>query len=229
MAPPIPPPDPDRFDEAVRAFRARVPMTDDEFDELVEAEQERAFYVAGVSQARVVQQVMDALDKAIEDGTTLDEFKADVGSSLSDSWGGDDPGRLETVFRTNVMTAYNDGRQAIFDDPAVQEARPYLRFDATEDSRTSDICDALNGKVLPADSTFWNTHRPPLHHNCRSILTPLTEDEAKDEGITAGHPDTKGAKPDPGFGGTAEPEDAKPDFSAFDPDVSKILRDRLND
>lgn len=229
MAPPLPPADPDRFEEDVRVFRSRVPMTDDEWDELVEAERARAFTVAGVTQARVVQDTMDAIDRAIDEGTTFEDFKAEVGVDLYDSWGGEDPGRLETVFRTNVMSAYNEGRQEIFSDPAVQEARPYLRFDDVHDNRESDICSALHGTVKPADDPFWKTHTPPLHFNCRSILTPLSPEEAAEEGITDGHPDTGDARPDEGFGRRPEPEDAKPDLKEFDPEIRSTLSDRLDE
>lgn len=221
-----PPADPDRFDEAIRAFRERVPMTDAEFADLMESERQRAFWVAGVTQARAVQDVMDALDRAIEHGTTLEDFKAEVGGTLAEAWGGEDSGRLETVFRTNVMQAYNDGRAVVFADPEVKKARPYLRFDAVGDSRTSEICEALDGKVLPADDPFWRTHSPPLHPNCRSILTSLSDAEAAGEGITRGRPDTGGAAPADGFGSGRDDKD-EPDISGFDPAIREVLKDRI--
>jgi SPP1 gp7 family putative phage head morphogenesis protein len=225
VAPPEPPADPDRFDEAIRAFRRLIPVTEAELANLIEAERARAFWVAGVTEARLVQEVVDAIDRAIANGTTLDTFKDEVGGRLAEAWGGDDPARLETVFRTNVMTAYNAGRQEVFADPEVRKARPYLRFDAVGDSRTSDICDALDGTVLPADDPFWRTHSPPLHHQCRSILTPLTAEEAGEEGV--GRPETKGATPEEGFGRPADPENWEPDIAGFDPEIRKVLKDRL--
>lgn len=219
-----PPATPDRYDEAVRAFRKRVPMTDPEFRKLEAAERTRAFWVAGVTQARIVQDVMSALDRAIEDGTTLEEFKAAVETKLVDSWGTDDPLRLETVFRTNVMSSYNAGRYEIFSDPDVQKDRPFVRFDAVGDSRTSDVCDALDGKVLPADDPFVKAHWPPLHHNCRSQWTPLTEAEAEDEGITRSPPKVQA---DEGFGRVVDPENLEPDLSGFDPPLLRLVKDRI--
>ncbi len=149
-----------------------------------------------------------------------------MGGTLAESWGGEDAPRLETVFRSNVMQAYNDGRADVFADPEVRKARPYLRFDAVGDSRTSEICEALNGKVLPADDSFWRTHSPPLHPNCRSILTPLTHPEAAEEGITHGKPDTGGAAPAEGFG-KARDRNPEPDISGFDPAIRSVLKDRI--
>lgn len=220
---PPPPPDPDRFDEAIRDFKRRVPLTDPEFRDLSAAEKRRSFWVAGVTQARMVQEVKDAIDRAIRDGTTLEDFKAEVGDKLSEAWGSEYSPRLETVFRTNVLSSYNGGRHQIFSDPVVQEARPYLRFDAVGDARTSEICEQLDGTVLPADDPFWHTHTPPLHHQCRSILTPLTLEEAGDEGIARTRPDTK---PDDGFGSPPDPENDTPDLSGFDPDIRDVLKRR---
>src|SRR6185369_12313498 len=123
---------------------------------------------------------------AVRDGTTLDDFKDEVGARLAEAWGGEDAPRLENVFRTNVLQSYNAGRYEIYSDPVVQEARPYLRFDGVDDSRTCPICAPLNGVVKAADDPFWKTRHPPLHHSCRDLLAPLSKEEAHEEGITSG-------------------------------------------
>lgn len=224
------PPDPDKFTEAVNAFRARVPMSDAEFDQLLETERELAFKVSGIAQADLVQEVHDSVERAISDGTTLEDFKAEVGAKLEEAWGGEDPMRLETTFRTNVMGAYNAGRHAVFSSPAVRRARPYLRFDAVEDSRTSTICEELDGKILPADDPFWNRHTPPLHFNCRSILVALSEDEVDDEGGTDDTPDPEG-EVDEGFGRepSARGRDWEPDTSGYAPGIRDELESKLEE
>jgi hypothetical protein len=62
---------------------------------------------------------------------------------------------------------------------------------------------------------------------CRSILVPLSHEEAHDEGITSGKPDTGGAAPDEGFGRPSAPGDGEPDLSGFDPDIRRALEKRL--
>jgi SPP1 gp7 family putative phage head morphogenesis protein len=219
--------DPEHFEEAVRQFRKRVPMSDAQWEALTLAEREFAFKVSGVAQADLVNDAWTAIDRAIRDGTTLEDFKREVGGQLEAAWGREDPARLETVFRTNTQSAYNGGRHEVMSHPEVKKARPFLRFDAVIDARTSDACDALDGTVRPADDPFWHTHHPPLHFNCRSILTPLTPDEADDEGVTKGPPPADG-EPDEGFGrpptvgGDFEPRPA--DYPA---PIADILRDRL--
>lgn len=216
-------PSPDRFDEAVDAFRRKVPVTDDEYEKLTAREKVTAFRVAAVQDGRVVQEVFDALDKAIEDGTTFEDFKVEVQGTLAEAWGGEDAPRLEMTFRTNVLRAYNDGRTAIFSDPEVRKARPYLRFDSVGDSRTCAICEPLDGTILPADDPFWRTHQGPLHPGCRCLHTALSAEEAGEEGGVDDEP-PEAEPPAPGFGLS---EDYDPDLSGFHPDVARVLRERM--
>ena len=160
------PDDPVKFKEAIRSFRKRVPMTDDVFDQLEEDEREFAFTVAGVAQLDVVADVYEAAERAIEDGTTFEDFQDQVGESLTESWGGEQPGRLENIFRTNVLGAYNAGRYEAATAPDVLEDRPYWRFDGPEDSRNDEeTCAIIMAAhvILPANDPWWQTHYPLLH------------------------------------------------------------------
>jgi SPP1 gp7 family putative phage head morphogenesis protein len=214
-----------RYDEALAAFRRRSPVARDEWDEMEADERRRSFSVAGAAQADVVAEVWEAIDRAIRDGTDLEVFKAAAGAQLAEAWGGEDAPRLETVFRTNVMTAYNDGRYAVFSAPAVKEARPYFRFDAILDDRTDDECEDLNGTVLPQDDPFWDRNTPPLHFNCRCLITGLSRDEAEDEGIDEA-PDIQHA--DDGFGARPDQgEDWSPDTASYPGPIADALKIKL--
>jgi SPP1 gp7 family putative phage head morphogenesis protein len=218
--------DPAKFAEAVDAFRKRVPLTEGTYDELDAAEREFAFTVAGVAQADLVTDVWEALDRAIADGETLDDFKARVGDMLEEQWGGAAPARVETIFRTNVNAAYNEGRYAVFSAPAVKEARPFFRFDAIDDDRTDEDCAEANGTVLPQDDGFWDAHVPPLHPNCRCTLVALSDEEAADEGVTPDEPDSEAAE---GFGGrpSTEGADWEPDTADYPDAIGAVLDDVL--
>lgn len=175
--------DPVKFAEAIRAFRARVPMTKDEWDDLDEAEREYSFTVAGAAQADLVTDVYEAVGRAIEDGTDFDDFKGAIGDSLEESWGGEEPGRLDTIFRNGVQGAYNAGRYEAATAPTVKAERPYWRFDAILDKDTTeDICRPIAEAhvILSADHPWWQGHYPPLHYNALAEGTPiLTKDGEK--------------------------------------------------
>jgi SPP1 gp7 family putative phage head morphogenesis protein len=165
-APVAPPPDPRRFDEAVDFFRNRVPMPKAEWLKLGTAARQRGFTVADVAQLDVIHQVWLALDDAIARGSTFEDFKATVSETLADEWLGsvaNPPARVETIFRTNVMTANNAGRHAQMTDPVVRDRRPYWQYVDIDDQRECPICNACHGTILPADDAWWGSHYPPLH------------------------------------------------------------------
>lgn len=159
--------DPDRFDAAVEAFRKRVPVDRESWDLLTTQQRERAFTVSRVTEGRVLQSTFDAIDRAVAEGSTLQDFKDSVAADLIESWGGEIPGRLETIFRTNVMGAYGEGRHAIMSSPTVKQARPYWRFDDAETDRECEICGECGGTTLPADDPWWGVTQPTDAHELR--------------------------------------------------------------
>lgn len=197
--------DPVDFDEAIAWFRKRVKMTRAERDKLDAKARRQAFWVANIAQLDLVAETWAALDRAASNGTTLEDFKKEIGAKLEAAWRGsvDDPAwRLETIFRTNVQGAYGAGRyeQATHED--ILEDHPIWMFDAILDGRETDICRACDGTKLPANDPWWKTHIAPLHYNCRSTFITLTEKEAGR--ITLVKPT---ATPQGGFG--AAPDDGE--------------------
>lgn len=211
-----PPADPRSFDEAVSWFRSKMILSDDEFEAIEAASHETAFTVAGVAQLDLVTQVWEAADRALAQGETLESFQRATADKLAAAWGKDQPWRVETIFRTNVQSAYSRGRWRQMNHPAVRRARPYRRYSAIMDSRTTTVCKHLDGVVRPADDTWWDGRIPPLHFNCRSCLVTLDEEEAAQEGVTDPPPDVEGEE---GFGAVPGAPTA-PDLSGYPPELA---------
>lgn len=212
------------FPEASRWFRKKLSVPAAEWASLSDRARQRAFSVGGVTQLELVQDVWSAIDKAVANGTTLKDFKDEIGDRLARAWGGEDPLRLETVFRQGVQSAYNAGRYEQQNDPAVIQLRPYLRFSAILDSRTTKhICFPAHGTTLPADHPWWATHQPPCHMLCRSTAISLTQDQLEEHGgITA---DPTQVMPAPGFGGPPSLEWA-PQIGKYDPTLATAFLER---
>jgi SPP1 gp7 family putative phage head morphogenesis protein len=217
-------PDPIKFDEAIKAIRRRVPMTEDVWSQLEQDELEFAFTVADVAQLDMVVDVYEAIQRAVENGTTLDDFKAEVGDGLEAAWGEEDGARLEGIFRTNVQGAYNAGRHEAAQ--AVKEERPYWRYQAIRDARTAEMCLDADGTVLPADDPWWQNTYPPLHTNCRCEAVTLTEAQAEREGISDSGPNVE---PQEGFGQAPSGAggDWEPDPTDYPDDLASELEDKL--
>lgn len=82
--------------------------------------------------------------------------------------------RIRTAVRTNTFEALNEARYSSFTDPSLDGFVEALEYSAILDSRTTEICTHLDGRIYPVDSDAWNSIRPPNHFNCRSILVPVT-------------------------------------------------------
>jgi SPP1 gp7 family putative phage head morphogenesis protein len=208
-----PPAEPDAFDEAVRWFRERVLMTDEEFLALEGASHQTAFTIAGTAQLDLVTEVWERADAAVAQGESLESFQEAVGDKLAAAWGQDMPWRVETIYRTNVQRAYAAGRYEQMTHPAVKSARPYWRFSAVMDSRTTEVCQQCDGVVIAADDPWWRGHYAPLHFNCRSHAVTLSEEEAQAEGITRSPPTAQAME---GFGQPPSvPGDVEPDLVEY--------------
>lgn len=219
-----PPPRIGAYKEAVKYWRTRQPRREQDLEKLTDENADLAFTLAGVTQLDLVTQVWEALDRAIENGTSFGDFKKQVSEDLADAWGGEEPYRVENIFRTNVQTAYNAGRWEQMQDPEVQELRPYNRFVAVLDNRTTVlICRPLADTVLPADDPWWKSHWPPLHFACRSTVLPLTTDQGAEIGFTKKTPPTQAA---PGFGATPDQKGYEPDLDSAPAQLVHALKTR---
>jgi SPP1 gp7 family putative phage head morphogenesis protein len=183
--------DVERYDEALEWFLGRTILSDEERRRIPAEARSRAFWLAGVAQMDVVQDVFNDIDRALANGTPFDEFKAQVSDKLARAWGRDDPHRVETIFRNAAQSSYNAGRWHQMTEPSVQRFRPFWQYDAILDSRVTPLCKTLDGTVLRADDPWWDTHYPPLHHRCRSSVRNLRQSEAERRGISPAPPQTE--------------------------------------
>ena len=128
--------------------------------------------------------VRNVLLKAMQNGETQAETtlklkrlfeKWQVGSTVRG--GAFNPWRLETIIRTNFTNAYAQGRLIASRDPDLKGFIQAYQYSAILDERTSDICDSLDGLVLPADDPMVDRIVPPNHFNCRGVLVEVVKGE----------------------------------------------------
>lgn len=222
--------DTERFEEAIDWFAARTVISAAERRRITARARHRAFWIAGVAQLSVVEDVFSEIRRSIERGEPYESFRARVRQRLTNAWGGDNPHRIETIFRNAVQGSYNAGRFRQMRDPAVLEHRPFWMFDAILDSRTSQICKPLDQTVLAASDPFWENHVPPLHHRCRSSIRSLRESQARRRGISTTPPS---AQAQTGFGRAPTdsldvPEELLPRADA-DPELVAQLQGKARD
>ncbi len=182
-----------RFDlapeEAIKFFRSKGLKKSFAWQDMWAAEHDAAFTVAKMADVDLLQDVKEAVDNAISKGTTLAEFKKQLIPLMQKKgwWGIQEqvdprdgskklvqlgsPRRLETIFRTNLQTAYASGDWAQIIEN--KTSAPYLMYDAVDDKRTRPAHKAWDGLVLKVSDAFWDSHRPPNGWNCRCSVIQL--------------------------------------------------------
>lgn len=140
---------------------------------------ERMFWVSGVMRDDITKRAQTVLMQAIKNGEPLDETIEKLNDIFAPYVGAEvegkvvKPSRLETIVRTNLTEAYNQGRLAEIHDPDLKEFIEGVRYSAVIDSRTTEVCEFLHDKVFREDEPDLDRIAPPNHFNCRSVLVPL--------------------------------------------------------
>lgn len=217
---------------AIAFFRAKGLKPTFAWQDMIGQEHARAFTVAKMMDVDLLSIVRERLDEAIATGKSARWFQDQLIPLLQDAgwWGkkavvdpltGEtvqaelgSPRRLNTIFRTNMQSAYAVGHQEKIEQH--KKAAPYLMYDAIDDNRTRPEHAALDGTIRPADDPFWKNYTPPLGWNCRCSVIQLSKSELKDNGLEVSPPQRIATRPwenprtgevinvprgvDPGFG-----------------------------
>lgn len=86
---------------------------------------------------------------------------------------------LESVVRSNMMTAYGVGHRKALEESA--DDLPFWEYSAVGDDRTRPTHRALDGIIYPANDPFWDEHFPPWGFNCRcSVIARIDMPDSYD-------------------------------------------------
>jgi SPP1 gp7 family putative phage head morphogenesis protein len=200
------------YDEALRQFQQRQVLTPDAFAALDAGLKRQAFAIAGLAQTELIEEAHDALERMLRDspsphgGPNLRDFQAFARDHLeSAGWTPANPSHVETVYRTQIASAYSTGRFVEMRQPEVMKARPYWQIFSVRDSRSRPAHAAAHGTILPADDPFWAVAYPPFGFACRCRCVSRSQRWMDANGATVGA--RPAGLPDPGFdsGTTALP------------------------
>lgn len=161
------------FHEAIAAAQLRgVVLPDVYYGQLQGLARQKAFSIAGIASLDQLQAVKDSLDAFMRSGGSFNAWKkqsAQLNLELPVH-------RLDNIWRTNLQGNYLRGHWEQFKDGAA--TRPFLMYDAINDSRVRPSHLAHDGTIRPVNDAFWKTHSPPLGYRCRCNLISLTEAQA---------------------------------------------------
>ncbi|MBK8173175.1 MAG: minor capsid protein [Sandaracinaceae bacterium] len=126
--------------------------------------------------------VIGRVESALANGDTLQDFAAGVRndtvalgiSPASSSY-------LETVYRTNVQTAYGAGRFRQLTNPDVMEVRRWAQYRTAGDNRVRENHALLDGVIFRIDSSEWHRIAPPCGFRCRCSICSLDDEGVRQE------------------------------------------------
>lgn len=191
-------------DEALAFFKAKGLRASFVWKELLRAEHVASFTVAKMMDLDMLADVQESLAQALQDGQSFDAWKRTIRVELQRKgwWGTRDvvdpatgatvraqlgsPARLETIFRTNIQTAYSAGQWQKIQEQ--KQTFPFLMYDAVDDFRTRPEHAAWDGRVARVNDSFWQDHYPPNGWNCRCTVISLDEDDLAELGISESEP-----------------------------------------
>lgn len=161
------------FPEQIAALRVRFEdlKPTARWDDLRGAEHDRAFMVAGAVKADLLADLAAAVDRAVAEGSSLEEFRRDFrdiverhgwhgwtgeGTKAGEAW------RTRVIYRTNVATTYAAGRMAQLRGAGFPLW--IYRHSGAEHPRLDHL--SWDGLVLASDHPFWQKHYPPNGWGC---------------------------------------------------------------
>jgi hypothetical protein len=157
------------MEKALAFFRSKVSLPTNAWDDIVGRQHQAAFVVAGANKMAIVESFREAIDKAIELGTSLQEFRKDfdkIVDATGWSYKGSRGWRSHLIYDSNMRQTYNCAREDQMQDPAYREARPYAQYVHSGKPHFRPLHKSWNGLTLPTNDPWWATHTPQNGHGC---------------------------------------------------------------
>lgn len=201
------------FEEAIRLFDERIPMLASNVPKLAQIAKSQAAEIAMAEKLGVVAKldgqtnaISQALGTAfwvsdVDQPTTIalkDLISQAVRGVLPDerlslpefidrAWlvGAQEltASRLETVYRTNMQSAYNEGHMSTLRAPEVKKVAPLVMIVEMQDPRSRDHHAAMNGYIHTVEEFDRRQLSPPNGYNCRGTVRTVSWTEAERLGL----------------------------------------------
>ncbi len=178
------------FEDAFDSIVSREPRLAMDADLVAQIYQERyGFALARSADAALTGRVQDFVASFVESGRgtpSIPDVIAGVGDFTR--------AYAQTVYRTNLTTAYTAGRFKQAQEPGVREVLPAMERWSIRDSglrsgRPEDNGEnhaAADGLVADTRDPIWRTHAPPSGYNCRCGVRMVPRPELRRRNLLEG-------------------------------------------
>ena len=176
------------FAEQINYFRKKLDLPTESYADIYGAEHDHAFVVAGANRLDMVADFRRAVDKAIADGTTLEEFRRDFDDIVARygwQYNGGRDWRSRIIYDTNLHASYQAGRYE--QQQEMKALRPYWEYrhrDGQKHPRPEH--EAWDGLVLHCDDPWWQTHYPVNAYGCKCTVFAHSKRSLAQRGLKVG-------------------------------------------
>lgn len=164
------------YKEAVDYFKQKINIPTKRWNSLKGAMHTRAFTIAGAMRADILLDFRNAVDKAIEKGESLQDFR-DHFYDIASKWRESDPSfdakmkkpkygawRSKVIYQTNMLTAAAAAQERQARE--MPEVFTHAKYVCMMMPTSREQHKAWNGTVLPVNDPWWEKHSPPNGFGC---------------------------------------------------------------
>lgn len=170
--------------EAIDFLKTKLPERSLAWDDLAGPVHAKVFTVAGATNLSVVSDLHQAMTSAIENGTTIAEFRKSFDQAVAQNgwtYNGSRGWRTRVIFDANMRSAHMAGRWSQL--WAGRDRRPFLEYRTAGDARVRPLHRQWNGIVRPLTDPFWSVHYPPNGWGCRCTVRARSQAEIDAKGL----------------------------------------------
>ena len=186
------------FAEQITFFTQKLQVLEKDFKADPKSSHDKAFTIAGVTSANLLNDIYGAVTQLMKQGITLDQFKKQFDAIVAahgwTGWTGEGTSagrawRANIIAETNLRTSYSSGRWE--QQLATKDTRPYLQYRHSHGvMHPRPVHVSWNEMILPIEHPWWAEHYPPNGYGCKCQALSLTERDLQLRGLSV-TPDNK--------------------------------------
>lgn len=193
------------FEEALDDLLTREPRLAQSAAEVARLySTEQVFAMARSASMKLTERVKQAIADLIQSGEATGRTNNEILRAAIENSHDWTRAYAATVYRTNISTAYNNGRFQQAKDPDVQQAIRALEVVGVADDRERPNHRAARGLIAATVDPIWSRAKPPYGFQCRHSIAFVSRFELERRGLL--RPDGSVIRREP------------PGFAAFRPD-----------
>lgn len=182
------------FTAAINLFKARIPNLRRVVDRMLPATRARAFWVTGIESKQALIRIRQRIAQTLTGKAPPEGKEGGLRGFIAEEAAiGLAKARLETVYRTNIISAQSVGSFQQVQEPETRIHVALLMLEEIQDLRTRGNPNGLypdpnhphfqmDGFIESPSHPIWATILPPAGYNCRAHISTITWAQAESKG-----------------------------------------------